>query len=208
MRVGTVIKKLREEKGLSQQALAKKAKVTDAYIAMLETGVRRNPTIYTLRRLAKALGVSVDELLGEQRSIRLLEQVSSWGEGEERRPTMAWDEAVMEAVTAKGKYWSFRDIYPEVEALMGERWGKIANPKEAVRATVYALRKQGLVAGTHDTYTVTDDGKRQLQWRREWKRHEPEIIRLWKSLTLAQQQAFMESLHQEKGKAERKGGKR
>ncbi len=62
-RVGTVIKKLREEKGLSQQALAKKAKVTDAYIAMLETGVRNNPTIDTLKRLAKALKVKVGELL-------------------------------------------------------------------------------------------------------------------------------------------------
>lgn len=62
-RVGTVIKKLREEKGLSQQALAKKAKVTDAYIAMLETGVRNNPTIDTLKHLAKALGVRMEDLL-------------------------------------------------------------------------------------------------------------------------------------------------
>ncbi len=62
-RLGTVIKKLREEKGLSQQALAKKAKVTDAYIAMLETGVRKNPTIDTLKRLAKALKVKVGDLL-------------------------------------------------------------------------------------------------------------------------------------------------
>ena len=63
-RVGLVIKKLREEKGLSQRALADKAKVTDAYIAMLETGVRTNPTIDTLKRLAKALGVTVGELVG------------------------------------------------------------------------------------------------------------------------------------------------
>ncbi len=62
-RVGAVIKKLREERGLSQQALAEKAKVTDAYIAMLETGVRKNPTIDTLKRLAKALGVPVTALL-------------------------------------------------------------------------------------------------------------------------------------------------
>ncbi len=61
-RIGPVLKKLREAKGLSQQALAKKAKVTDAYIAMLETGVRKNPTVDTLKRLAKALDVPVGEL--------------------------------------------------------------------------------------------------------------------------------------------------
>lgn len=62
-RIGAVLKKLREAKGLSQQALAKKAKVTDAYIAMLETGVRKNPTVDTLKRLAKALDVPVRDLL-------------------------------------------------------------------------------------------------------------------------------------------------
>jgi transcriptional regulator with XRE-family HTH domain len=62
-RIGAVLKKLREAKGLSQQALSKKAKVTGAYIAMLETGVRNNPTIDTLKRLAKALDVPVGELL-------------------------------------------------------------------------------------------------------------------------------------------------
>ena len=62
-RFGMVLKRLREARGLTQQALADKAKVTDAYIAMLETGVRTNPTIDTLKRLAKALKVPVTELL-------------------------------------------------------------------------------------------------------------------------------------------------
>ncbi|MDO8475044.1 MAG: helix-turn-helix transcriptional regulator [Candidatus Rokubacteria bacterium] len=59
-----MIKKLRMEKGLSQKALAKRIGVTDAYITMLETGVRKNPSLAVLRRLAKALGVPVTELLG------------------------------------------------------------------------------------------------------------------------------------------------
>ena len=62
-RFGMVLKRLREARGLTQQALADKAKVTDAYIAMLETGVRTNPTIDTLKKLAKALKVPVAELL-------------------------------------------------------------------------------------------------------------------------------------------------
>jgi transcriptional regulator with XRE-family HTH domain len=58
-----VLKRLREARGLTQQALADKAKVTDAYIAQLETGVRTNPTIDTLKKLAKALKVTVGELV-------------------------------------------------------------------------------------------------------------------------------------------------
>jgi transcriptional regulator with XRE-family HTH domain len=58
-----VIKKLREERGWSQAKLAKEAAVTDAYIAMLETGVRKNPSLPVLKRLARALGVPVTELL-------------------------------------------------------------------------------------------------------------------------------------------------
>jgi transcriptional regulator with XRE-family HTH domain len=58
-----VLKELREAQGLSQHALAKKAKVTAPYITMLESGVRTNPTIDTLKKLAKALKVTVGELV-------------------------------------------------------------------------------------------------------------------------------------------------
>jgi transcriptional regulator with XRE-family HTH domain len=43
--------------------LAKKAQVTDAYIAQLETGKKKNPSLDVLKRLARALGVPVTELL-------------------------------------------------------------------------------------------------------------------------------------------------
>jgi HTH-type transcriptional regulator, competence development regulator len=59
-----VIKTLREEKGLSQKALATRIGVSDAYITMLETGKRKNPSLDILKKLAKALGVPVTELLG------------------------------------------------------------------------------------------------------------------------------------------------
>ena len=62
-KVGIVLKGLREKKGLSQRALAAKAGVTQAYIAELESGARKNPTVATLQRLAKALKVKVGELL-------------------------------------------------------------------------------------------------------------------------------------------------
>ncbi len=53
----------RRERGLTQEELAKKAKVTKFYISQLETGLRDNPSLPVLRRLAKALGVSAGELL-------------------------------------------------------------------------------------------------------------------------------------------------
>jgi transcriptional regulator with XRE-family HTH domain len=59
-----VIKALREDKGLSQKALADRIGVSDAYITMLETGKRANPSLKVLKKLAKALGVPVTELLG------------------------------------------------------------------------------------------------------------------------------------------------
>jgi transcriptional regulator with XRE-family HTH domain len=62
-KLGRLLRRLREAQGLTQRALAKRAKVTGAYIAMLETGAKRNPSLATLRALAKALGVSVEALI-------------------------------------------------------------------------------------------------------------------------------------------------
>jgi len=57
------LKRLREQRGLSQAALAKRVKVTQPYITMLESGAFDNPTLDTLRRLAKALNTTVAELV-------------------------------------------------------------------------------------------------------------------------------------------------
>ncbi len=59
-----MLKALREGRGLNQVELAKKAKVTTAYISLLEAGKKKNPSLAVLQRLAKALGVPVTELLG------------------------------------------------------------------------------------------------------------------------------------------------
>lgn len=62
-RIGKNIKKLRQSKGLSQDRLSKEADVSYNSIIKLETGGITNPTIDTLKKIAKALGVSVDELI-------------------------------------------------------------------------------------------------------------------------------------------------
>jgi len=61
--IGKMLKERREGLGLTREQLAKKAKVTTAYVSMMEAGKRKNPSLVVLQRLAKALGVPVTELL-------------------------------------------------------------------------------------------------------------------------------------------------
>ena len=58
-----MLARLRKSKGLTKRELARRAKVTEAYVSQLESGARRNPSLPVLKRLAKALGVPVTELL-------------------------------------------------------------------------------------------------------------------------------------------------
>lgn len=62
-RLGALIKSLREAAGMNQPELARKVKVTTAYISALEAGKRRNPSFVVLKQIARALGVPVTELL-------------------------------------------------------------------------------------------------------------------------------------------------
>jgi len=60
------IKKSRKEKGLSQDKLAKLADVTLTTLVKIESGVNDNPTIRTLKKIADALDVSIDEIVGRK----------------------------------------------------------------------------------------------------------------------------------------------
>ncbi len=55
------LKTLRKQKGLSQIELARRARVNQAQISAWENGTV--PTLHSLGRLAKALGVKPGELL-------------------------------------------------------------------------------------------------------------------------------------------------
>ena len=57
------IKRLREEKGLTQDQLAKKAGLHRVTVAQIEADMRKNPDLSTRKKLAKALGVPITELL-------------------------------------------------------------------------------------------------------------------------------------------------
>ena len=56
------LKRLREEKRWSQERLAAKAQMSREHLTRLEAG-RHDPTFATLKKLAKALGMPVTELL-------------------------------------------------------------------------------------------------------------------------------------------------
>jgi len=60
--VGRNVKRLRQEKGLTQEQLAELSDFSQQYISGLEQG-RRNPTIVTIYELATVLGVSHIELV-------------------------------------------------------------------------------------------------------------------------------------------------
>ena len=61
-RVAARIKKVREQRGLTQETLAAKAGVSRGYLARVETA-RHEPTLTVLAKLAKALKVSVGRLV-------------------------------------------------------------------------------------------------------------------------------------------------
>ncbi len=57
------IKRLRREKGISQDRLSKLADLSLNTIVNIESGNSPNPTIETLEKIAKALEVSIEKLL-------------------------------------------------------------------------------------------------------------------------------------------------
>jgi transcriptional regulator with XRE-family HTH domain len=62
-RFGRTVAALRTRRGLTQAALADKAGFHRTYLARVEIGYQKNPTVLTLRRLAKALEVELAELV-------------------------------------------------------------------------------------------------------------------------------------------------
>jgi transcriptional regulator with XRE-family HTH domain len=62
-RLGRNVRRLREDKGWSQEAFAYEADIHRTYVSDIERGAR-NPTILIVEKLARPLGVTAGELLG------------------------------------------------------------------------------------------------------------------------------------------------
>ena len=61
-KLGQNIKRIREEKGMSQGDISRVLNMDRGYISRIESG-QKNPTVANLGRIANALGVSIDQLL-------------------------------------------------------------------------------------------------------------------------------------------------
>jgi transcriptional regulator with XRE-family HTH domain len=67
--VGCNVRRIRKNKGLTQEQFAELSGFSQQYISGLEKG-RRNPTVVTLYELASALGVTPRDLLRPTRTER------------------------------------------------------------------------------------------------------------------------------------------
>jgi transcriptional regulator with XRE-family HTH domain len=60
------LKRLRKQKKLSQEKLARLVDISYNTISKIEAGKAKNPTFETLSKLADVFGVSIDELVGRK----------------------------------------------------------------------------------------------------------------------------------------------
>ena len=64
--IGKNIRRYRKKLGLSQDKLSKLAEVAYNTIVKIESGENQNPTIETAQKIAKALDVSIEDLIKEK----------------------------------------------------------------------------------------------------------------------------------------------
>ena len=62
------IRRLRKKKGLSQEKLARLADISNNTLIKIEQEVAKEPSITTVTKIASALGVSIDELVKENKN--------------------------------------------------------------------------------------------------------------------------------------------
>ena len=62
-KLGKKIQKLRKEFGLSQDEFARKADIPYTTLTKIETGVIKKPSVFVVAKIARALDISVDDLL-------------------------------------------------------------------------------------------------------------------------------------------------
>jgi transcriptional regulator with XRE-family HTH domain len=63
MRLQMRLRRLRKAKKWTQDDLAREARVSQPLVSQLESGKKANPSVVPLLRIAKALGVTVEELV-------------------------------------------------------------------------------------------------------------------------------------------------
>lgn len=60
------IRRIRKKKSLTQEKLARMADISNNTLVKIEMGMAKEPTITTVAKIANALGISIDELMGRK----------------------------------------------------------------------------------------------------------------------------------------------
>jgi len=131
---GECLKKLREEKGLTQEQLAKIFNVKDPTITRYEKG-QRQPDTETLIKIAKFFNVSVDRLLGNCDDIGPFnEVVSAYSFLQDRYPSLKKDYNKSDAEGKKRfrQKWSKESKVSFIEDINNteDKWGEVINQAE------------------------------------------------------------------------------
>ena len=61
--IGKNVKRYRNKQGLSQEDFAKKSGVKYTTLTKIESGVIKKPSVMVMAQIAKALGVSIEDLI-------------------------------------------------------------------------------------------------------------------------------------------------
>jgi len=95
--LGKRLRRLREAEGISLSEVARRAKVSKAYVSQLERGGSSDPSYSVIARLATALGTTVEHLTGQ---------------------SVVWDPTEHEAIPASLHAFAKRAGVPEVDVSM------------------------------------------------------------------------------------------
>jgi len=69
MRFGREIRRRRKALGLTQDALAERARISPHFVSAIENGHTRDPSLSTLQALARGLATSVGDLVDSAREV-------------------------------------------------------------------------------------------------------------------------------------------
>ena len=87
MNIGYNLKKIRKDKGLTQDKLSEITKISIASIQRYESG-KRQPNIQTVNKFAQALNVSLDDLIGNEYNKSKLELENALQNGTDNIPNL------------------------------------------------------------------------------------------------------------------------
>jgi transcriptional regulator with XRE-family HTH domain len=70
--LGNNLRRLRKKNGLSQEKLARRADISLNTLTKIESGFAKKPTIQTVIKIAKALEISIDDLVKDEKKLKKL----------------------------------------------------------------------------------------------------------------------------------------